>query len=108
MADSPVNIEVKWFGPSVMRKLTAVTSTSNKKLALMMERQAKLNIREPFEHKDGENRSQIDTGAMINSTRAILAGGVDGALGSVTLPYGVDAMVMSPMEYSVYQESIRA
>ncbi len=117
MAD---NAWIEWNGDECLIRIKNATKDSIKKIALAVEAQAKANIEEPFLHKQGRKRrdgrdahgrflgrgasdesdlmrSQIDTGAMINSTRAVFDG----------LPSGAMAAVISPQEYAPYQEAIR-
>ncbi len=118
MADT--NAWLEWNGDEIMIRLRNATKDSIKKIALAVEAQAKVNIEKPFLHKQGRKRKdsrdwkgrflkkgssadeqlmrgQIDTGAMINSTRAVFNG----------LPVGTEAAVISPQEYAEYQEAIR-
>lgn len=94
-----VRVEGEWMLDGAMRALGNVSRGGIKKMALFAEAQAKANIAEPFEHADGEVRGQIDTTAMINSTRAVTSVN--------TLPAGAVAALESPQEYAPYQEAIR-
>jgi len=89
---------VEWHGDEIFRRFENANRESLRKIALATEAQAKLNIEKPFEHASGEMRGQIDTGAMLNSTRAEFDG----------LPAGAEAAVVSEQEYAGYQEAIRA
>ena len=96
-----VKVETEWHGEAILGKLKTVEDRAIKKIALQTEAQAKVNIHDPFPHADGEERGQVDTGAMVNSTRAVFAGSAG------KLPRGVLAAVISPMSYAVWQEILR-
>jgi len=94
----PAGVQIEWFGPHAMMAIRNAGRKAIHKLALQTEAHAKVNIQTPFEHADGDVRGQIDTGAMMNTTRAVLDG----------LPQGVEAAVISSQHYAPYQEAIRA
>jgi len=98
-------VAVDWYGDEVLMRLEKFNKAGCDKLALATEAEAKVNIMTPFLHKSPGRmnkelmRPQVDTGAMVNSTRAVL---------DVTrLPRGVMAAVQVSAEYGVYQEAIR-
>lgn len=91
--------DIDWNGAAVLLKLEKHSSHTLREVALATEAQAKVNINEPFEHANGENRGQVDTGNMINSTRAVFDG--------PNVPPGFDAAVISGAFYAQYQEAIR-
>jgi len=75
--DKP-KVVVEWHGDHVMMKLKKVSKEAIKAIALETEAKAKVNIDKPFQHADGSYRGQVDTGAMLNSTRAQFSG-IEGA-----------------------------
>ena len=93
----PTGVQVEWFGPHAMMAIKSAGIKAIRKLALQTEAHAKVNIQTPFEHASGEVKGQIDTGAMMNTTRAVFD----------DLPPGIDAAVISPQRYAPYQEAIR-
>lgn len=120
MIDVKVNIDPSAAVIAIKKASRSVAA----KLALQTEAYAKINIDKPFEHVTGDRRGksgkilpnprgQVDTGAMRNTTRAVvssteLMGEGRFEFGDQRLPYGVDAMVISPQYYAPYQEAIRA
>jgi len=101
-----VSVEVDWHGEDLLLKLEGVSEDAMKALVLETEAHVKVNIAKPFEHADGENRGQIDTGAMINSSRAIYRKrGI--VVGDIDIPRDAAAAVVCPAEYAAYQEAIR-
>jgi len=99
MAPPKTSLDLDWSGDAVITKLKVFDKMTIKRLALATEAQAKTNINEPFQHADGDNRGQIDTSAMVNSTRAVFEG--------PNVPPGYEAAVISPQIYAPYQEEIR-
>lgn len=79
-------------------KLRESVERVTRAVALRVEGLAKENILKPFEHADGDVRGQVDTGAMVNTTRAIFD----------NVPAGYDAAVIVSAHYAPYQEAIRA
>jgi len=72
------------------------------KIVFFVEGECKKNIVRAFQHKDGDFRGQVDTGAMLNSVQGVVAGQT-----ANQLPHGVAGAVIVGVEYAPYQESIR-
>lgn len=92
-----IKAEVRFDSARAAFSLRNVNDDLLRAIALQTEARAKINIQKPFEHADGEVRGQIDTAAMLNSTRAVFD----------NLPQGAEAAVISPQRYAPFQEAIR-
>ena len=95
-------VNLVWKGVEVMYRLKAFDATVVSKIVFWTEAECKRNIVKPFPHKDGANRGQVDTGAMLNSVQGIVAGQT-----ANQLPSGIAGAVVVGVQYAPYQESIR-